>query len=878
MRVRRAVQRMLALLRAPRLDRELNDEILAHLEMAERDAVAAGLSPDEARRQARRRFGPVQAMREAHRDDRSARWLENLLKDVRYAAGSLFRDPTFTVVAVGILALGIGANAAMFSVVDAVLLKPLPFPDPDRIVRVWEAPRPGATNATSAPDFDDWRRLATSFDAVAAEQWVSAALTGAGEPRRLRGKAVTADYFTVFGATLRFGRSFTPDDDQPGADPAVVLSYTAWQTYFGGDPDILQRRPVFDGTPQRVLGVLAPGAFGRNAAEFWKPLALRPADHPRSFHWLTVHARLREGVTVAQAREEMHGIDAALVDVTPAYKQDWTIEVEPLDALLVGDGLRQSLVVAFGAVGVVLLIACANVTNLLLARGVARRKEMAIRAALGASRGRLLAQLLTESFVLCLLGGAVGLCLAVLMVDAVNPMIDSVPHAAEVALDLRVLGFAASVALCVALLIGTLPALHTSAGSLSKSLGESGRGSSAGRARLRRAIVVAEVALSLVLVTGAALLFRSLDNLQRLETGIRIDHVVTLAADLPLQAYATPERAVTFYEAVIAHVEGVPGVRRAALSSHLPLQWIGNGEGLQVAGLAEMVNVRFKRVDPGYFAALDIPLVAGRGITEEDRAGGRRVVVINQALAARLAEAAGMTNPVGQTVRLGCPRYATTGVDMADVEIVGIIRSERVSGPGRPDPPVVYVPIGQVPRTDFRLLVRTDLEPAAVVSGIREAIRRVDPNLPLGDIATMQEVRDRTLSGFSRPAWVIGAFAVVAALLTALGLYGVLAHSVTQRRREIGIRMALGARAPDVLKQVLTSAMALVGVGLVLGLAGAFAVRRILGTLLFEISPLDPGALVLASVVMAAIGLIAALLPAGRAARVQPIAVLREEG
>jgi putative ABC transport system permease protein len=870
---------LLALMRKRRLDRELEDEVLAHLEMAERDATAAGLSPEEARRAARLRFGGIEQMKEEHRDRRSLRWIETLLRDVRYGVASLARDPGFTAVVVGVLALGIGANVAMFSLVDAVLLKPLPFHNPDRIVRVWEAPRPGVTNSTSTLDFLDWKRLGTAFEALAAEQPVALALTGRGEPTRLSGKAVTAGYFKVFDTGVQLGRTFRPEEDRPGAAPVVVLSHAAWQTYFGGDPDVLHSRAILDGESHQVVGVLSPGALERDRAQFWMPLVFKPDHYLRSFHWLTVHGRLRDGVTLTQAREQMHAIHAALMEVTPVYKRNWTMVVEPLGRLLVGDNLRRSIFVAFGAVAVVLLIACANVANLLLAKGAARRKEMAIRTALGAGRGRLVAQLLTESLVLCVLGGAAGVAVASLLIGAATPILSqSLPYTADVGLDLRVFAFAAFVALGITLLVGALPSLEASRVNLAQSLNQAARGATGAHHRVRRMIVVGEVALSLVLVSGAILLFRSLLNLQRLETGIRIENVITVSVNLPVPTYPTPERAAFFYESVAERLKAAPGVAQAALSTHLPLRWIPNGEAIKVAGVDEMVNVRFKRIDPGYFDALRIPLLAGRGMTDRDRDGARRVVVVNQALAARLADVAGMKDPVGQAVQLHCPNYVQKGTARKDVEIVGVIRSERVAGPGVPDPAVVYVPLAQVPNPEVNLIVRAQGDPVSVVATIREAVRQVDPNLPLGDIATMQQIRERTLSGASRPAWLIGAFAAVAALLAALGLYGVLSHAVTQQRREIGIRMALGARSRDVLAHVLWNALTMIMVGLALGMLGAFALTRVMKSLLFGVSPVDPLALAVACVSMTLIGLLAGFLPASRAARVDPITTLRDEG
>lgn len=869
--------RLLALMQGRRLDRELDEEVQAHLELAERDARAAGLSPEEARLAARRHFGGIDRMREEHRDWRSVRWIETLLKDVRYGLALLVRAPGFTAVTVGVLALGIGANAAMFSLLDAVLLKPLPFPEPDRIVRVWEAPQPGVVNATSVPDFLDWRRLGTTFEALSAEQSISVALTGTGEAMRIPGKAVTAHYFNVFATRARLGRTFIERDEQRAA-PVVVLSHAAWQTYFGADPHILQRQPILDGEAHQVIGVLPPGVFDRDPAEIWTLLVFTPEQRVRQVHWLTVHGRLREEVSLGQARQQMRAIHAALVDVTSAYERNATIVVQRLDRLLVGASLRQSIVLAFGAAAIVLLIACANAANLLMARGAARRKELAVRAALGAGRGRLVAQFLTESAVLALLGGAAGVALAFVLIRVASPMLsESLPYTADVGLDLRVLAFAAAAALGVAMLVGTFPALQANVNDLLQSLNQAARGSSGAQGRVRRTVVVGEVALSLMLICGAFLLLQSLFNLQRLETGARIDDIVTMSIDLPTRDYPAPQRAAGFYESIAERLDAVPGVARVALSTHLPLEWINNGERLFIDGV-DQGAVRFKRVDPGYFEAFDIPIVSGRGLTHRDREGAPRVVVINEALARRLGDVARMKDAVGQTVSLTSPAYAEEDPAKAAFEIVGVIRSERVDAPWQPDPPVVYVPLAQVPARGVKLVVRTEPDATAIMPSIRDAVGQVDANLPLGDVATMGQVRAQTLSGARRPALVIGAFAAVAALLAALGLYGVLAYAVTLQRGEIGIRMALGAQPRDVLAQVLRSALAMVAVGLVLGLVGVFTLTRLMGSLLFQVSPVDPLVLTLGCASMIAVGLLAGLIPAWRAAGVDPLAVLHEQG
>jgi putative ABC transport system permease protein len=472
-----------------------------------------------------------------------------------------------------------------------------------------------------------------------------------------------------------------------------------------------------------------------------------------------------------------------------------------------------------------------------------------------------------------------GVALAGLLLRAARPLLaESLPFTADVTLDLRVLAFAAVVALGVALLAGTFPALRATYSDVAESLNRSVRGSSGAHARLRRAIVIGEVALSLVLVCGALLLFRSLLKLQQIDTGVRIEKVITMSVDLPAGAYPTPQKAALFYRAMAQRLEAAPGVSQVGFSTVLPLRWISNGEGMFAPGTPEMVHVRFKRVDPGYFQTLGIPVLAGRGITGQDREGTPRVAVINQALTARLAEVAHMKNPVGEVVRVSTPGYLEKKEFIPEVEIVGVIRSERVSGPGDPDPPVVYVPLAQAPSPQVKLVIRAGAEMAAVMPAIREAVREIDPNLPLGDVATMEQVRDGTLLGASRPAGLIGAFAAIALLLAAIGLYGVLSHTVTLQRREIGIRMALGAGATDVFSQVLRNALSMVAVGLGLGLLATFALTRVMKNLLFEVSPLDPVALTAACVSIVLIGLLAGFLPARRAASLDPVETLREEG
>jgi len=553
--------------------------------------------------------------------------------------------------------------------------------------------------------------------------------------------------------------------------------------------------------------------------------------------------------------------------------------VDPFSESLTNDALRRSLCLAFGAILFVLLIACANVANLLVAKGVTRRKEMALRAALGASRGRLMAQLLAEGLVLSVAGSTAGVALAYLSLDAVRPLLaDYLPFTADLSLDGRALGFTAVVTIGVLMLAVLLPSLRASYTKFSGSLNQTGRGSTASGRSIRRTIVIGQVAATVVLLSGAALLSKSLVKLQQVDAGVRIDHVITMSADLPLTVYPSAESATRFYNVVVPRLRAVPGVEQASMSLSLPLEGEGWGENLGVPGAEATFHTGLKVVDSGYFETLGIPVVSGRGIQDGDRAGRPPIVVINQEAARNLSASFGIANPIGQTIRIDVPGYGTLPESEMLLQIVGVIRSERTGGLERPQGAIAYVPLAQAPRQDVKLLVRTTIDPFAAMSGIREAVRQVDPNLPLGDLRTMQQVKDQSMLWARQPTWALGAFAGVAALLAALGLYGVLAHAVAQQRREIAIRMALGARRGKVLSQVLRNAFSMLVVGLTAGLAGTYALTRALRSLLFHVSALDPTALSAACILMALVALLAAWVPASRAARVDPMTVIRDEG
>jgi putative ABC transport system permease protein len=764
----------------------------------------------------------------------------------------------------------------MFSIVDAVMLKPLPFPEPERMVRVWES-TPQGRNGTTTLTFLDWKRQSDVFEALSVENPTSAAVATGGDPARISGKQVSTDYFQVFGVKPQLGRTFAPGEDQPGAVRVVVLSHAFWQTQFAGDPGVLNRDLMLDGEPHRIIGVLPAGSFDRDEARFWTPLIFAPDQMNRGQHWLNPIGRLRTGVSIQQVQAKMTALRASLNDVI--YQKDWGFAVDPFAQMLVGDTLRRSIYLASGAVLMVLLIACANVANLMLAKGATRRKEMALRTALGASRGRLIVQLLTESLVLCMLGGAAGVVLGALLLRVAVPLLrTSLPFTADLSMDLRVLGFAAAAVMAALILAGLLPSLQTSFGALSNALNQSPRGSSGSSAAVRRTIVIAEVAASVVLICGAALLFKSLAKLQRVDLGVRIDHVITMSTDLPSAAYPSPASAARFYEAVVQRLRAVPGVEQASVSQGLPLQGVQWGEYLSLPGANDFFLVRLKLVDPWYFGTLQIPLQSGRGIGDRDRASAPPVVVINEEVARQLSKTFGIRNPIGRIVGIDVPGYGPIPESLVKLQIVGVIRSERTAALNAPPELVAYLPLAQAPRQDIKLVVRTLSEPASVMPGIREAVREIDKHLPLGDVMTMEQVKQQSILWARQPTWVLGAFAGVAAVMAALGLYGVLANAVTDQRREIGIRMALGARPGQVVSHTLRSALSMLLVGLAAGLAGAFALTRALKSLLFEVSALDPAALVVACVLMTVVGLLAAWIPASRAAGVDPMTVLREEG
>ncbi|MGI9041537.1 MAG: ABC transporter permease [Gemmatimonadales bacterium] len=801
--------------------------------------------------------------------------MSTLLHDIRYAPRSLRHSPGFVAAAVLTLALAIGANTAIFSVVSGVLLRPLPFPQSERLVGVWGHHPAIGRETASQPDFLDWRAGATSFEKMGAAAQTRATLTGEGEPEVLRGVRATADFLPALGVVPALGRGFLAEEES-GSASVVVLGHRFWQQRLGADPGAVGRQIQLNGRGHTIVGVLPDGHEFPWEADAWLPLATDTVL-PRRSDFLTVVGRLSPGATLARARNELRAIAGGLEEKFPDSNTGWKVELVGLQEQVVGS-IRPALLVFMGAVGLVLLIACANVANLMLARLTARDREVTIRSALGASRGRLVRQLLTESLVLALAGGALGVLLAVWGVQALRSLgPDTIPRIQEIGLDWRALTFALAVSLVTGLAFGLAPALRLTGGELQGGLREGGRGSTGGSAvrRLRGGLVLAEVALAFMLLIGAGLLLRSFDRLQRVTPGFEAEGVLTARLLLPRAKYAEDGQQIALYSQLLERLAEVPGVRAAGVVSDAPLGDSPDYIAFALEGAAapdpNMVqDAEAFTASPGYFDALRMPLLSGRGFAAQDGPDAPPVVVINQTLARRFWPG---RDPLGERITFGNP--ADSAAEWRTV--VGVVGDIRHVSLDRQPYGQIYLPLAQQPQRFMVIAVRSAGDPGQALGALRYTLAQLDSDLPLSEVRTME---DRIAGSLARPrvsALLLGGFAASALLLAAIGIYGVISYGVAQRTRELGIRMALGAGSTVLLRLVVIQGMAPVLAGIALGCLGAWAGGRLLQSMLFGVGANDPATFVAVAVFLTAVALAASFVPARRAARSDPMAALRAE-
>jgi putative ABC transport system permease protein len=875
--IRVLVQRLRALAGRDAVTGEIHDELRHHVDLLADRLAREGLPPDEARREAERRVGNLAALQDAGYDVRGGGRLEALLQDIRYALRLLRRRPGFTTVAVVTLALGIGAGTAIFSVVSVVLLRPLPYPNADRLAMVW------MTNARIDLDEDwhsylnvqDYRDGSTTFDAIAVFNRRTATLAGGGEPERLIGAHASANLFDVLGVRPALGRVFTAAENEAGNDLVVVLSHGLWQRRFGGRDDVLEQTVELSGQIRRIIGVMPDGfSFPETDTAFWVPTSITESHRSvRSPIWLQAIGRLKPGVSVEQAQADLARVNAGILERSPDQK-GYGVNVVGYHDQIVGS-VRPAVLVLSGAVAFVLLIACANVANLLLARASTRVRELAVRAAIGAGRGRIVRQLLTESVVLASLGGLAGVGLAWLLLEVLVDLAPAgLPRMDAVAIDGRVLAVSAVMSIVTGVLFGLAPALQAVGLAPAASLSEGGRGATGTGGRLRAALVAGEVALAVMLLVGAGLMVKSFVRLQQVDLGFDAGGVLTARVTVSGERYQQAATIGEFFDEVIRRVQADPAIEGAAGIGTVLLDATPNSTNFSIEGRPDFapedrVEVPIDSITPNYFDVMRVPLLRGRFFDARDAREAPPAVIINQTFA-RMYWPDG--DPVGRRIKYG--RLASSNPWMT---IVGVVADTRRTGYDAAVRPETYLPLAQYTTASLQMVVRTSGDPAAAAPVLRSAVRAVDPQVPLWQVGPLEDQLRELTAQRRFNTVLLSAFGLVATVLAAIGIYGLLAWSVEARTRELGVRVALGASTRGILALVLRQALVLCSAGLAIGLAGALALSRSLTSLLYDVSAADPATFVAITIATGLVALVACLVPAIRAVRVDPIRAIRTE-
>ncbi len=808
--------------------------------------------------------------------------LISIVRDIRFGIRLLWKGPGFTSVSLLALALGIGGTTAIFSVVYATLLAPLPYHDPDQLVMVWSRIQ-GGRNVVSAGDFLDWKSQSAVFQDLAAWSGRGLSISTSDRPEQVQAAITTPGWCTLIGFTFHLGRDFLTEEGEQGKDQVAILSYRLWQQRFGADRGIVGRQIRIDGKPCTVVGVLAPGPADRVQNKIYVPIAFKPEQKNHDFHWLLVLGRLKPGVTLAQANSNMEAVTRHIAEAYPSSNKGWSATVEPLKNNFLSRDTIRGLWLLLGAVCFVLLIACVNVANLLLARGFARQREIAVRASLGASGARLFGQLLAESLILALAGGVLGVALASILLKVIIATMPlyTLPSEADVRLSVPVLIFTLASALLSGVIFGCAPAWQAMRLNLNEALKEGGRSSpSAGRHRLRRVLVVAEFALALTLLAGGGLAIHSLLKLTQVDLGFRRDHLLTFSLPMPSERIKGQEQIERFYRELLEKVRAIPGVKSASVSTGMPVAGTYFGMPFYFAGKpfsdpSARPGAGFAMVTPDYFETFGIRIDRGRAFTEQDRAGNIPVAIVNDVFVKRYLSG---VDPLSQRVVV---EQLIPGVERLGPEItwqiVGVYRNVRNGGPRGDGFPEIDVPFWQSSWPGVFVAVRTSGDPAAESKSIAAVVRSLDPDLPMADVKTMDQMVSESLGGDRFGALLLGSFAATALLLAAVGIYGVMSFAVAQRTHEIGLRMALGATGRQVRKMVMAEGLTTALIGTAIGLVGAVLVGRVMRAMLYGVTAYDVTALAVVAAILLAAALLACYMPARRASGVDPMVALREE-